>query len=104
MMEIYDLFKGDGSVEKVLEAARAGKESMSEERWKNQMFYAYQYIGLYYEAYGLDQNARQAMKKAATESAMDHYMGDVAKVHWDLMVKQQAANKPLPAKEKPAEK
>ncbi len=104
MMEIYDLFKGDGSVGKVLEAARAGKESMSEERWKNQMFYAYQYIGLYYEAYGLDQNARQAMKKAATEFAMDHYMGDVAKVHWDLMVKQQAANKPLPAKEKPVEK
>lgn len=96
MMEIYALFKGNGSVEEVLAAARKGKDSIPEEQWRNQMFYAYQYIGLYYEAYGLDQNARQAMKKAATEFAMDHYMGDVARVHWGLMQKNVQAAKAKP--------
>lgn len=97
MMEIYELFKGNGSVEEVLAAARKGKDTLSEDQWRNQMFYAYQYIGLYYEAYGLDQNASQAMKKAATEFAMDHYMGDVARVHWGLMQKSLEAEKDKPA-------
>jgi len=82
MMQIYALYKGNATVDEVLAAARAGNptpDALSE-----RLFYAHLYIGLYYEAAG---DAKQARKyiELANRHRIGHYMGDVARVHLQLM-------------------
>ncbi len=78
MSEVHDLFAGKGSVEAVLEAASAGEES---ERRRNHLCYAHLYLGLYFEALGDKTKARKHILKAASNYAMDHYMGKTAVTH-----------------------
>ncbi len=78
MREVHQLFAGKGSEEAVLKAAEAGDEDAEK---KNQRCYAHLYLGLYYEALGDMAKAKDHMKKAATDYAMPHYMGAVARVH-----------------------
>jgi lipoprotein NlpI len=82
MMQIYALYKGHAAVDEVLAAARSGNptpDALSE-----RLFYAHLYIGLYYEAAG---DAKQTRKhiELANRHKIGHYMGDVARVHLQLM-------------------
>ncbi len=82
MMQIYALYKGKAAVEDVLAAARAGNptpDALSE-----RLFYAHLYIGLYDEAAGDAKGAREHIA-LANRHTIDHYMGDVARVHLQLM-------------------
>jgi len=71
MMQIYALYRGKAGVDDVL-AAAAGV--------RDRLFYANLYIGLYYEAAGNAKAARDHISRAV-EQKIDHYMGDVARVH-----------------------
>ena len=51
------------------------------EELRNQLCYAHLYLGLYHEALGHADKAKDHMLKAATDYKMDHYMGKCAQVH-----------------------
>ena len=78
MRQVHDLFAGKGSVEAVLAAATEGPE---DERRRNHLCYAHLYLGLYFEAIGQAEKAKEHILKAATDYAMDHYMGKTAVTH-----------------------
>jgi lipoprotein NlpI len=82
MAEVHDLFAGKGSEEAVLKAADAGDPTSDEHR--NQLCYAHLYLGLYQEALGNTEKAKEHLLKAATTYSMDHYMGKTAQVHVKL--------------------
>ena len=83
MKEVYLLFKGEGKPEDVLAAATAGHPDA--ETLKNNLCYAHLYLGLYAEALNDEKSARAHLEKAAVEFAQEHYMGQVARVHWALL-------------------
>ncbi len=83
MMEIYRLFKGEGTINEVIRAARSG-DSDPEVRHR-QLFYAHLYLGLYHEAMGDEAEARRNLVLAAERYPVKHYMGDVARVHADRL-------------------
>ena len=80
MREILDLFAGRATPEAVLAAAEAGPEPAR----RNQLCYAHLYLGLYSEAIGDAEKAKQHMLLAADRYSMDHYMGRGAQVHCRL--------------------
>jgi lipoprotein NlpI len=82
MMQIYALYKGKATVDEVLAAARAG--SPTTEALSERLFYAHLYIGLYDDAAGDAKGAREHIA-LANRYTIDHYMGDVARVHLLLM-------------------
>jgi lipoprotein NlpI len=82
MMEIFALFAGKGTVDQVLAAAEAGAPPPDE--FKQRLFYAHLYLGLYFEAMGNAAKSEEHMAKAVGPYAVDHYMGDVARVHVKL--------------------
>ena len=86
MMEIYRLFKGEGSVAEVMWAARGG-DGDPEVR-NRQLFYAHLYVGLYHEALGDETEARRHLVLAADRYPVNHYMGDVARVLADRLRRQ----------------
>ena len=83
MMQVHALFAGKSKPQDVLAAAEAG--STSGTRLKQQLFYAHLYLGLYYEAEGQAKLAREHITKAARDYPEDHYMGQVARVHLQLL-------------------
>ncbi len=83
MMVVYDLFAGKAKPEDVLAAATAGKPT--EHELKLRLFYAHLYLGLYYESMGKAELAREHLTKAAKEHYVPGYMGDVARVHVQLL-------------------
>ena len=86
MMEIYRLFKGEGTIDEVMRAARGGD---SDPQVRNrQLFYAHLYLGLYHEALGDESEARRNLVLAADRYPVNHYMGDVARVHADRLRQQ----------------
>jgi lipoprotein NlpI len=80
MREILALYKGEGTEDAVLTAASQGDGEML----RNQLCYAHLYLGLYAEAQGDDDKAKEHMLQAAETYSMDHYMGRVAQVHTRL--------------------
>src|SRR6267143_4151153 len=62
MMQIYALFGGKGTEEEVLNAARSGEPSPAE--LKQRFLYAHLYLGLYHEAQGNVEFAREHIFKA----------------------------------------
>jgi lipoprotein NlpI len=86
MMEVYALFAGKLKPDDVLAAAKAGKPSA--DALKTRLFYAYLYLGLYYEAAGDGPKALDHLRQAATEYWTRGYMGDVARVHVALREKK----------------
>jgi lipoprotein NlpI len=78
MPEIDELYRGAGTVEKVIAAAR---QAMNDPRQQSAMFYAHLYLGLYFEVTGNTPKAREHITKAANDPGAEHYMGDVARVH-----------------------
>jgi lipoprotein NlpI len=76
MREVYRMFRGELTPEKVIAAAGSGPESL---------FYAHLYVGLYYEASGDQQKAKHHMAEASAERySAGGYMHTVAKVHTKL--------------------
>ena len=83
MMEVYSLFQGKSTPAKVMELA----QKASENQQKMAMFYAHLYLGLYHESQDEPKKAIEHMEQAAKLGPKDHYMGDVARVHWELLKK-----------------
>lgn len=81
MREIFSLFAGKAQPQDVLKAAGGGGGLLTAA--KHQLFYAYLYLGLYYEAEGKAEEARLNILKAAADAPPD-YMGAVARVHAKL--------------------
>ena len=82
MMEIDELFRGEGAVEKVIQATRAGKPPAAE--LNQRLFYADLYLGLYHEALGNRTKALDHIRRAAHDYGAGHYMAEVARVHLRL--------------------
>lgn len=82
MMEVYGLFAGKSTVEKVLAAAEAGQASEAERT--SRRFYAHLYSGLFCEMIGQQARSLELITKAAKDYPIDHYMMDVARVHVKL--------------------
>jgi lipoprotein NlpI len=78
MTEIYALYCGNGTVEKVISAA---SHEGNDPRQRDAMFYAHLYLGLFFDVTGEPARAREHIRKAANEFGAEHYMGDVARVH-----------------------
>ncbi len=78
MTEIYEMFRGELTPEQVLEAA--GEEPLSQ-------FYAHLYVGLYFEATGDDESARDHIRGAASDRfyLSGGYMHAVARVHLGIL-------------------
>lgn len=87
MMEVYDLFKGKYKPEDVLAAAEADR--LSEMQRKPRLFYAHLYLGLYHDLLGDLKKAREHLALAAGKYKIDHYMGEVARVHHELLQKKR---------------
>ena len=88
MTEIYELFRGKATVEDVWKATKKGEPLPVE--MDDRRFYAYLYIGLYYEAKGDADKAYENIKAAATDFRAEHYMGDVARVHFKRLLAARA--------------
>jgi lipoprotein NlpI len=84
MMEVYALFGGKAKPEDVLAAAKEGSPRLQ----RQQLFYAHLYLGLYAEVNGDKKKALEHLEKAAGEYKIGHYMGDVARVHAELLRKE----------------
>lgn len=83
MKEVHALFAGRAKPGDVLKAAESGEAKSA--RRDEQLFFAHLYLGLYFEAAGEAVKAREHIVKAATEFKADHAMGDVARVHAELL-------------------
>jgi lipoprotein NlpI len=81
MKEVHALFAGKAKPEDVLKAA---SESASETKRNEQLFYAHLYLGLYFEAIGTPEKAREHIALAAEKFQTNDYMGDVARIHLQL--------------------
>ncbi len=80
MKEIHALFGGKGTTEAVLKAAEAS-EGITPSALNMQRCYARLYLGLYHEAMGETEKAKEHMLKAAELAPAGSYMGTVAVVH-----------------------
>jgi lipoprotein NlpI len=78
MRQIHDLFAGSGSMDAVLAAANQAENSAL---LRNQLCFAHLYLGLYFEALGDREKAKEHILKAAIDYRMDHYMGKTAITH-----------------------
>jgi lipoprotein NlpI len=87
MREILDVYAGRCEPAAVLAAAEKGEP----EARRNQLCYAHLYLGLFHEAAGNTEKARQHITQAAGPFKMDHYMGKVAVMHAKLRGWEKAA-------------
>lgn len=78
MMQIFDLYRGKLKPEEVLAAAEAGEPG--KEALNQRLFYAHLYIGLWYEAAGKKDLAKQHILESENHK-IGHYMWDVAHIH-----------------------
>jgi lipoprotein NlpI len=86
MKEVHALFAGKSKPEDVLKAAEEGGKAAARQK---QVCYAHLYLGLYFEATGDALKAREHILKAAAEFKGDDAMGDVARVHAEVLKKQK---------------
>lgn len=86
MMKVYALFKGEAKPADVLAEAKAGRAT--EELRNRQLFYAHLYLGLYYDVSGDAKKAKEHLALAASDKLrIAHYMGEVARVHLEVLNK-----------------
>lgn len=88
MTEIYELFRGKATIEDVWKATKKGDPLPIE--LDDHRFYAHLYIGLFHEAKGDAEKAYENIKAAATEFRAEHYMGDLARVHFKRLLAAKA--------------
>jgi lipoprotein NlpI len=87
MTEVYRLYKGELKPADVLAAAK--RDDVPEAQRKAALFYAHLYLGLYFDATGDKAKALEHMTEAAGKYRLDHYMGDVARVHEEVLRKEK---------------
>ncbi len=97
MKEILALFSGRGDEVAVIEAAKQGEG----EARTNQLCYAHLYLGLFHEAAGNTEKAREHITLAAGPFRMEHYMGKVAVMHASLRGWSVEGERAGPAVERP---
>jgi lipoprotein NlpI len=85
MMQIYALYAGTGTEQAVLDATQAGNPAPAQ--LNARQFYAELYLGLYAEVTG-DKRASREHIRSAEKHKISHYMWDVARVHADLLDRQ----------------
>lgn len=78
MMQIYALYQGKSKPEEVLAAANDNPPNEAVRRQR--LFYAHLYLGLWHEAAGHGELAKEHLQKA-DGLKVEHYMWDVAHVH-----------------------
>lgn len=86
MAQVHRLFAGKAKPEDVLAAANAAP---AHGRAGEPVFYAHLYLGIYFEALGDAKQARDYIFKAAERANENGYMGDVARVHAEILRKQE---------------
>ena len=86
MAEVHRLFAGKAKPDDVLAAAKAAP---AQGRAGEPLFYAHLYLGIYFEAIGDAKQAREHIFKAAERANENGYMGDVARVHAEILRKQE---------------
>jgi lipoprotein NlpI len=86
MMDVYGLYKGELKPADVLAAAE--RDDLKGDKRKHALFYAHLYLGLYYDVTGDKTKALEHMKEAAGTYRIEHYMGDVARVHEEMLRKE----------------
>jgi lipoprotein NlpI len=79
MVEIHELFGGEGTEADVLEAAEEASDPGDEKR--QAMFYAHLYLGLYDDLLGRTATAREHLQKAVAAASPKDFMGHVARFH-----------------------
>jgi lipoprotein NlpI len=87
MMQVYELFKGKLEPADVLKAANADK--LTDRERTPRLFYAHLYLGLYYDVMGDRKKAVEHLALAAGKYRIGHYMGEVARVHHELLAKKE---------------
>ena len=85
MMEVYALLQGKKTPADVLAAANAGE--LSAEQRKPRLFYAHLYLGIYYDLHDQRDKAIEHLRLAAGKYHIGHYMGEVARVHLEVLEK-----------------
>ncbi|MBX9584167.1 MAG: tetratricopeptide repeat protein [Gemmataceae bacterium] len=85
MKEVLELFAGKLKPADVLAAAENAK--LDGEEKSAARFYAHLYVGLYYEAEGDAEKAKEHIQTAAEKYKIGHYMWDVAQAHLLTMKK-----------------
>jgi len=83
MSQVYALYHGDLKPADVLAAVDDAQLKPQEQR--KALFYAHLYLGLYWEVEGDKKKALEHLELAADKFRIEHYMGDVAVVHRDLL-------------------
>lgn len=86
MAQVHQLFAGKAKPEDVLAAAQAAPAAG---RAGEPLFYAHLYLGIYFEALGDAKQAREYILKAAERADQNGYMGDVARVHAEILRKRE---------------
>ena len=81
-LPVYQMFQGKTAPREVLDKSSAGDAS------DESLFYSHLYVGLFHEAAGRADLAHKHIALAAEEYLSDHYMGDVARVHLDILLKK----------------
>jgi lipoprotein NlpI len=81
MKQVHALFAGTGTEEDILKAAAAEKNEADR---KNAFCYAHLYLGLFHEALGNSDKALDHLRKAQSDFAQPHYMGQIALLHYQL--------------------
>src|SRR5262249_32698622 len=76
MMKIYDLYRGKAEPADVLAETKA----LHGDAQRGAEFYGHLYLGLWYDAAGKKEQAREHIF-AAEQRPIGHYMFDVARVH-----------------------
>jgi lipoprotein NlpI len=84
LMVVYALFAGRAKPEDVWAAVRDGGPAGPELR--KRQFYAHLYLGLYFDATGDTKKALEHLSQAADDQGIGGYMGDVARVHRQLLL------------------
>ncbi|MFO0812277.1 MAG: tetratricopeptide repeat protein [Gemmatales bacterium] len=82
MMEVYKLFAGNSTIEKVMAAAEAGSPMTAEKQ--SRLFYAHLYCGLFAEMNQQPDRSSELISQAVKKYPIKHYMMNVAEVHLKL--------------------
>ena len=97
MTEIYELFAGRSTVEKVAEAAQRTSEIAMKGTKTHylQLYYGHLYTGLYHDMMGEQDLATAAMKEAVKINPLDgtNFMGQVARVHLEQRERESELKK-----------
>jgi len=101
MMQVQDMIQGKTTPEAVVAAAERGRPLEKGNDYDR--FYGYLYVGLYYDALGKKAEAKKWMEKCVDQQ-ISGYMGDVAKVHLDLLNKDPQAKDTTSDTSKPEKK